>query len=421
MELIDNVLQVSSRTDNKEKTFLDEVKFWECGTNPTDADVVPLKMVPLDRMLKPELIKACREDATLSDEIERKRKELDLDGKILTSRRILFMIYNNLSSDKSMLEICTIRNLTDIRWEDYGDENAPKFWHDFLTVLRRLDNPLSVEHRRDTLYTEMKKSEGLKIPLIKYKDTPTSERTWDMLVEIMSKWLNDTKQDRNLAAELASTKNKSGARPKQAAAKGKEGKGKECFKCGSDQHWIRDCPKNDDGKGDAGTKGKKGDQKGKQQGKEGKGKTNSGLTNAQKAEIPCAYFQTKWHGGECKNNNCPFAHSEVATQAEYDALYKPWEHRRTGSTPRAGNTPRGNTPRAGSPGGKKGDGKKGNRESPKEGKPFAEAANYSLFCRKGNECPGRAAPEGDGSCGKIHCTREEAERHIGHYKEMHKH
>ena len=118
------------------------------------------------------------------------------------------MIYTNLSSDKSMLEICTIRDLTDLRWEKYGDQNAAKYWHDYLTVLMRLENPLSLEHRRDTLYTEMKKSEGLKVPLIKYKDTPTADRTYDMLAEIMSKWLTETKQEANLAAEFAASAGK---------------------------------------------------------------------------------------------------------------------------------------------------------------------------------------------------------------------
>ena len=61
--------------------------------------------------------KAAKEDPQLTDDIERKRSELNLRGAMLTSRRLLKMIYGNLASDKNMLEICTIRHLSEIRWE----------------------------------------------------------------------------------------------------------------------------------------------------------------------------------------------------------------------------------------------------------------------------------------------------------------
>ena len=147
-------------------------------------------MVPLDRALKPELLKICKDDVQLSEEIERKKVELNLDKQLLTARRVLFMIYGNLSSDKSMLEISTIRTLTDLKWEQFGSAaGAHKYWHRFLTVLARLDNPLTMEHQRDTLYSEMRKSEGLKIPLLKYEETDTCNRTFDQLKTIMTKWV----------------------------------------------------------------------------------------------------------------------------------------------------------------------------------------------------------------------------------------
>ena len=34
------------------------------------------------------------------------------------------MVYCNLSTDKNMLEVCTIRHLTDIKYEHYGDGEA---------------------------------------------------------------------------------------------------------------------------------------------------------------------------------------------------------------------------------------------------------------------------------------------------------
>ena len=48
----------------------------------------------------------------------------------------------------------------------------------------------------------MRKSEGLKLPLVKYTDTPADDRTYGQLVSIMNKWLSEIKEDRLLKAEM---------------------------------------------------------------------------------------------------------------------------------------------------------------------------------------------------------------------------
>ena len=171
-DLVDNVLQASTRHDDKEAGFLNEVLTWDKSTPDSTIDWVPRRFIMMDRALKPELQRVCKGNETLAQEIERKRAELQVTNKKITSRRLLFMVYCNLSTDKNMLEVCTIRHLTDIKFENYGDENAEQFWHKWVTTLGRMSFPLTDSHKRDLLYTEMRKSEGLKLPLVKYTDTP---------------------------------------------------------------------------------------------------------------------------------------------------------------------------------------------------------------------------------------------------------
>ena len=386
-------------------------------------------MVPLDRALKPELINRCKEDVQLSDEIERKRKELNLKGGILCLRAVMKMVYSNLASDKNMLEICTIRSLADVRYEDFGDKSAPAFWHKFLTVLQRMENPLDMEHRRDMLHTELKKSPGMKLSLVRYTDTATKDRTYEQLADIFNKWMAETKEERNLAAEMGDFDQPRKQRRSAANYRdgkdgdggkngGKKGDGKKggqrdnsCYECGG-PHWIRDCPKLKDrpeGKG-----------KGKGKGKGGKTK----LTDQQRAETLCTFYQVKWLGGVgCKDKTCKFKHVLAGSQEEADKLYKPYSLSRQTS---AANTPRDSalsTPRTpkkqntpvpspkSSPRGSKsaGKGKKKNT--------FHLAANYNMFCRHGPECGGRAPPDGDGSCERIHCSKSEADHIIRREKE----
>ena len=132
-----------------------------------------------------------------------------------------------------------------------------------------------------------------------------------------------------------------------------------------------------------------------------------------KYDAKCAYFQTEHNGGAtCQfGDNCSYKHDKVADQAEYTAMYKPWENR----------SPRLSSPRdAKGAKGKKGDfskGKGGGKDSPR-GSPraFANQADWGHFCAQCMECPGYKA--NDGSCKKVHCDRVEAERLIKQWREV---
>ena len=435
MNLVDEVLKVSCRNDNKEQDFLDAVIDWSKNTLDIVVDHVPRRMVYLDRALKPQLIQACKSDHRLSEEIERKRLQLNDVRKYFCARRILLMIYSNLTSDTNMLEICTIRDLSELDYFQFGDKLASKFWHEFTMISNRMTTPLSEEHKRDILFGQLRKSEGFKYRLLQYKDEKEERKTFDTLADSFQRFITDMREEERLETELGERRKKDNKQQKHLnpfTGNGKDGKGKgqgewtcticdvivyankdQCFKCGAQR------PKGGgkgkpSGKGKDAAKGGKGGKGGKDDSKRPRGP----LTQAERAARPCAYFQTDLNGGRtCNPKNgkpCGFGHWKVS-KAEYDAMFKPWENgwnsaRQSVADGNAGRSPVG-SPRdalkAGNPSAKS-----------KASKPFAAAANMKLFCSKYMECPGRAESDGGtGTCTKVHSSKAEAARIIAADKE----
>jgi hypothetical protein len=196
------------------------------------------------------------------------------------------------------------------------------------------------------------------------------------------------------------------------------GKDNSCFNCGG-AHWIAECPKprtdnKGGGGGKAGGKQPKGGKGGGKSKNDGGGKAKGGgkggkppggkpekvpLTDEEKKKLPCAYAQTKWHGGKgCNNNLCPFNHNQVATQEEYDKLYKPWGRYTPRGSDKFGGAAKPSTP-VGTP------------------RIFAMKADYNLFCKAYLKCPGQASPDGDGSCNKVHASSSETKLKIKNDKQ----
>ncbi|MDP7066231.1 MAG: hypothetical protein QF637_01280, partial [Acidimicrobiales bacterium] len=201
MNVVEAVLQVSQRTDMLEKKFLDEMLPWK--VDDPRLDLIPKRMVNMNRNLKPGLLKLCKGDSRLHDEIERQRTMYGMTMQLITARKVLSLLYHSLATDKSLLEVCTIKHLAAIKWESYGDKDAYKFLSDFQTIVARMTNPLDIDHQRILLYTEMSKSEGLKLPMIKYDDAKEEDQTYDMLIEIYRKWLAKTRSLENNTKEMA--------------------------------------------------------------------------------------------------------------------------------------------------------------------------------------------------------------------------
>ncbi len=106
---------------------------------------------------------------------------------------------------------------------------------------------------------------------------------------------------------------------------------------------------------------------------------------------------------------CKFLHDLCTTQAEYDALYKPWEHtdRSNRNTPRTDRSDRDKpeSPRTPAP----------KAKAKAKANVFLACADFNSFCRQGNACPKRQVG-GTGECRKIHCDTEEADQHIDNWK-----
>ena len=99
-----------------------------------------------------------------------------------------------------------MRHLTDINFDHYGDSKADQFFHQFMSVLVKLDVPLDMNHKRDLLHHEMRKSSALMIPLLKYDDTPKDDRTFEQLVGIFNRHLEHVREDQQLKKEQQAEK-----------------------------------------------------------------------------------------------------------------------------------------------------------------------------------------------------------------------
>ena len=125
------MLQESTRSDEKEKLYLDKV--FKMKFDDPRLDKVPKRFSRLNRGLKTALEASCAKEAELMEYINRYKLLLAEKNELITARRILNIIYDNLSADSNMMEVVTIKHLAELSWDDYGDKKGQE-------VLRRLDN-----------------------------------------------------------------------------------------------------------------------------------------------------------------------------------------------------------------------------------------------------------------------------------------
>ena len=377
MDLMDSILIISTRTDQTEKKWVDQVLRDELSQE--DLDSVPEKFVHVDRILRPALVEASRQFPSLYNDIRRRMRSLHEAGETISARRVLHMIYDHLATDNSLVEIVTLTNLTNHRYKNYGDGRAHEWWHDFQSIWHRLGIHIDDLHIRDLIYAQIVDTELFKIPLIPYNTLPKGERKLQGLLQIIERTLQDRKHALNLKRETREFDGRGRDRDTRKAHAGKltdddRSTSRQpvyhCEYCGGG-HKTQNCRassveraaalkghpkgKSQKGKGkDQKGKGKGKDQKGKGKGPGGKpgGPPGLGKPPMDKKKIPCTYFQTEFHGGKCELADCPFLHVKVKTQEEYDQLYKPWKSERSRSrSPSAAFVPKSPRDRSSSPGG----------------------------------------------------------------------
>ena len=179
-------------------------------------DRVPKFFIQMDRTIKPSLEKLMGKDPELRDEMVKTKLELSEKKKSITTRRLLAITYSQLSTDNYMMEVVNLRTLTDMKWEDYGDRYAKDFYFDWIDWAGRIDNPLDVKHKQKLLFTEMKKSHGLKWELAPYKRLPEKEQTYEKLLRVYRRWLKESKDDQRLVIETCHSKEERGWRGRRS-------------------------------------------------------------------------------------------------------------------------------------------------------------------------------------------------------------
>ena len=136
IKVVEAVLAVSNRSDNKESGWLRRVLEWDM--NDPRLDRVPMGFVFIDRVTRASLEKSCEDNKELVIEIDRFRKTLasqydDFGQPMqLTSTRILAIILHSLATDRSLVEFVNIRSLSTLFYDDYGDKRAREFYLEWI-------------------------------------------------------------------------------------------------------------------------------------------------------------------------------------------------------------------------------------------------------------------------------------------------
>ena len=117
--VVDSVLAVSTRTDNKEKEFLNEVR--TLAIDDPKLKEVPAKFMKMNRSLKATLKASCKNNTELQAQIDTEDRRQDGE---LTARQILAMIHAFFATDTSALEVITVAHIVAHQYQNYGDDKA---------------------------------------------------------------------------------------------------------------------------------------------------------------------------------------------------------------------------------------------------------------------------------------------------------
>ena len=144
--------------------------------------------VKLDRAMLPALEKAIKGHPEIEREVQQWRHNLDMKGKLISFRRIIWIIYDQLTIDDDLFDIIGIKHLTNLRWpsKDTVDTVGPWLDH-WIRISNMIDPAPPMRQKRDLLWQEVKKSNRLKLYLVKYRDTPKDDGLFDTLVAAIRK------------------------------------------------------------------------------------------------------------------------------------------------------------------------------------------------------------------------------------------
>jgi len=288
---VKRVAQSSSRTDDSEKTFLLKVLEAKGADDPMLYEV-PEYMVPMEKVLQPELVKLCEKDVSLKRDVDQEEDLCMNNGRELTSRKILHMILRSMATDKPLMVEVTAANLFNLTWK--GDAKAKEFLQDWLTIDGRLEaDAVSAKSKMTQFWQKVRESTEARYALRKWTDKPPEERSYDELLRLFKEWIAEMQSQANYKkclSEAVSTPSSKAMAVKDSADKPK----------------AKPKPK---GKADSAN-----------------GSGASAVTMADpKTRRPkgkCIQFQTRWGAEGCKKKKgtCRYSHEMCETKEEYDTL-----------------------------------------------------------------------------------------------------
>ena len=112
----------------------------------------------------PALEKAIKGHTEIEREVQQWRHNLDKKGKLISFRRISWIIYDQLTIDDDLFDIIGIRHFTDLRWPSKDTVEIVGPWLDhWIKISNMIDPPPPMKQKRDLLWQEVKKSNRLKL------------------------------------------------------------------------------------------------------------------------------------------------------------------------------------------------------------------------------------------------------------------
>ena len=204
----EEILRISSRSDDKEKQFYDKIRLINDLEKPLVwLDRVPKRYVRLDREVRLKLEDAVRERTDLVNIIQRLRTDHRARRVPLTSRRMLVAFYASLAINSTIFEVVGLKSLTSLEY--FGDNRAEEFYTEFqkkYSMMHRTEGALTDHQVRDLLHNELQKSLGpgsIELDLRDWEKSHTkNERTLYNLLQCYREWMARKKLRENSAASL---------------------------------------------------------------------------------------------------------------------------------------------------------------------------------------------------------------------------
>ena len=129
-----------------------------------------------------------------------------------------------------MMEVINIRQLSELKYDQFGDKKADEFYDKWWFFVNRMDCKVPETHLIALLESEMHKSQGMKYLMLRYWDTPVRDRSLDMLYDIFRRFMFQQRSERNMAREREAAGKKETGNRAAAAGGGKpkkDGKGRD--------------------------------------------------------------------------------------------------------------------------------------------------------------------------------------------------